>query len=298
MNQIEMDEKTWNDVLSKGNSTRNYFESEKGKNTFVIQFKPISMDLYLGERKKVSSLPKDAKVITKHVASCHCQQCRAIKSKPRKEASRVYYHASIRLVQAVMEASQVYYLPSHQNWNLLWTAKIVKPSLFENLLKHQRINQFPKSSEVTRKDYLSKNVSMKRKEHGRVHFDFLSNSYIIPKEKEALKVEWENNPDVAWIVKPVAAACGRGVFITKDFDDFPVDGLDDFVVEKYIENPLLLNGYKFDLRLYVAVLSFNPLRIYLHDEGLARLATEQYNPNLDTSFENRYMHLTNYRLVV
>ena len=48
------------------------------------------------------------------------------------------------------------------------------------------------------------------------------------------------------------------------------------IVSEYIDNPLLLDGFKFDLRIYVALLSVNPLRIYIYEEGLVRLATVKY----------------------
>ena len=42
------------------------------------------------------------------------------------------------------------------------------------------------------------------------------------------------------------------------------------VVQRYIQNPLLIGGYKFDLRLYVCVPSFHPLTIYMYKEGIVR----------------------------
>lgn len=77
-----------------------------------------------------------------------------------------------------------------------------------------------------------------------------------------------------WIVKPACGARGKGIYVTSDIDD--IDEGKSNVVSRYISNPLLINGFKFDLRIYVWVTSYEPLRIYVYKEGLVRFASEQY----------------------
>jgi hypothetical protein len=68
------------------------------------------------------------------------------------------------------------------------------------------------------------------------------------------------------------------------------------VVSHYIANPLTIDGLKFDLRIYVAITSINPLRIYIYEEGLVRFATQLYQPPLIDSEADPYVHLTNYSI--
>lgn len=42
---------------------------------------------------------------------------------------------------------------------------------------------------------------------------------------------------------------------------------------RYLHKPYLISGNKFDLRIYVYVTSYDPLRIYIYSDGLVRFAS-------------------------
>lgn len=75
-------------------------------------------------------------------------------------------------------------------------------------------------------------------------------------------------------------------------DSIPPD--EQVVVAKYISDPLCIDGHKCDIRVYVAVTSFDPLLIYIYEEGLVRLATVKYDRNTDNLW-NPCMHLCKLR---
>ncbi len=64
------------------------------------------------------------------------------------------------------------------------------------------------------------------------------------------------------------------------------------VVSRYVSNPLLIGGKKFDLRVYVVVTRFRPLRAYISRLGFARFCNVKYSSAPD-DLENPYVHLTN-----
>jgi hypothetical protein len=66
--------------------------------------------------------------------------------------------------------------------------------------------------------------------------------------------------------------------------------------KEYIDRPLLINGLKFDLRIYVLILNLYPLEIFVYDEGLVRFATINYKPPSTENLHEIFMHLTNYSL--
>ena len=70
----------------------------------------------------------------------------------------------------------------------------------------------------------------------------------------------------------------------------------NIVVQKYVHKPHLIDGLKYDLRIYVILVGVNPLRVYVYKDGLARFATVPYQKPSDNNTKNLFMHLTNYAI--
>lgn len=86
-----------------------------------------------------------------------------------------------------------------------------------------------------------------------------------------------------WIVKPAAKSRGRGI---STFNDLPkllkyIEAGSGFsgqwVVQKYMENPLVIAKRKFDIRQWVVVTDWNPVTIWFYDECYARFSVQDYD---------------------
>jgi hypothetical protein len=137
--------------------------------------------------------------------------------------------------------------------------------------------------------------------------------------------------DFIFIVKPPARARGEGISLfSKSIPQFLIDAKvqksvkhadnctksarmettsdgensgecddeEEYIIQRYLANPLLVHGFKVDLRIYVVCTSFDPLRLYVYNEGLVRFTTEPYPPpaSIHESLSNVFCHLTNYSI--
>ena len=115
----------------------------------------------------------------------------------------------------------------------------------------------------------SQNYARMREEHGSQEWDFIEETFLLPDDTDLLREQMEADKGCFWIVKPPNLDCGEGISVVDDFKSVPVTKK-PLCVQRYLMNPLLIDGLKFDLRVYVLVTSVDPLRIYLYEEGLAR----------------------------
>ena len=185
-------------------------------------------------------------------------------------------------------------------WKLYQNEKMSK--LIQSLSPNQKYNHFPKTFQIGRKDNLWRNYLKFRKEFGSSDFNYMPQTYLLPKDYEEIKTLITNKPNNKYIIKPVASSRGRGVKLLsnglKELNHLCEKSQkkhNEYLISKYIDKPHLINNKKYDLRIYVLVLSYSPIKIYIFNEGLVRFASEEY-VNDKVNKENIYIHLTNYAL--
>ena len=123
-------------------------------------------------------------------------------------------------------------------------------------------------------------------------YNIAPQTYVFPEDYKRWQIDRENEGfKHMYIMKPVNSSCGRGIRVIGK--KAHVSKKSGYLVSKYLSKPHLLRGYKYDLRIYVVVTCYDPLRIYLFEEGLVRMATQQYSTSKST-LSKRFVHLTNF----
>jgi tubulin polyglutamylase TTLL9 len=130
--------------------------------------------------------------------------------------------------------------------------------------------------------------------------------------------EFKKHSGSTWIMKPIGKSQGTGIFLVNklaqlhqwrpattwappkgkvdkdrddDIDNAP-EGPELYVVQKYVEGPLVIGGKKFDIRMYVLVTGYTPLTVYMHRGGFCRFSMSRYS-HKKNDMNDLGAHLTN-----
>lgn len=150
------------------------------------------------------------------------------------------------------------------DWDVLWShdypfGTVLKHQLFPN----QRVNHFPGSGFITNKVSLA-TTDLKH----------VPKAFHLPKDKDTFLKYSNDHPEKLWVKK---SNDHRGIRV-EDLSNIDLTTEGTFVQE-FIHNPLLIDGKKFDIGIYVVMTSVEPLRVYfLENEALLRFCAKPYHP--------------------
>ncbi|CAG9327848.1 unnamed protein product [Blepharisma stoltei] len=178
-----------------------------------------------------------------------------------------------------------------EEWDITWCDLGITPEKLSKMKSYQRINHFPGMHAIHKKNYLAWNLNRMQKLLPD-DYSFYPKTWVLPGDYPDFKSQF--NKKKIFIIKPEASSQGRGIFLARRPED--VNSTERYVAQEYLMDPFLIEGLKFDLRIYVLVTGCNPLRIYIHEDGLTRLATEEYSPPNFQNYKEMCMHLTNYAI--
>lgn len=151
-----------------------------------------------------------------------------------------------------------------EDWDVLWAHDYPFATLLKHQLQpHQRVNHFPGSGFITNKVSLA-TTDLKD----------VPKAFHLPRDKDKFLEYVKSHPDKLWVKKSNAH---RGIQV-EDAKTMNLDTEGTFVQE-FIYNPLLIDGKKFDVGIYVMMTSVDPLRVYfLASEALLRFCAKPYLP--------------------
>lgn len=183
------------------------------------------------------------------------------------ETRRSLVHDSFEDVKNVLKQFGYKRVSLNSNWDLLWILSYNSEDYdFLNLASNKRVNQIPNIEYITHKIQLGY--------HYECNKSSTPTSFIFPDDEKAFATYSKQNSDKLFIKKHPFR---RGVEL---FNTSTIDELDEFCfIQEFIDNPLLVDGYKFDIGVYAVITSLNPLRLYTFTgDVIFRYAKEKYLP--------------------
>ena len=229
-------------------------------------------------------------------------------SKPKKSLSKKSKAKEIKIntTRSRGELTLLKFLIEKNSWkevfggdgDILWSGLAI-PEESLSIATEIRVNRLPGMQDLAHKKTTGYFLN-KFREYFPDNYDFYPRTFLYPEEEaKFLKYFKKNKGNACFIAKPTSGSQGDGIILINKLTDLPNNRFSappELVIQEYIDNPLIIDNKKFDLRLYVVIENVKPLRAFLCDEGLARFATEDYQKISKDNLRNYFMHLTNYSL--
>lgn len=188
-------------------------------------------------------------------------------ARPKKKGGQVLFNASHSDYEVVAEAAE------ERGWrvvkseekaalcNVHWIDDSAIGEVFRKVEPWMRVNHFPgMNNALARKTRLARNMARMMRVFPS-EFRFVPPTWVIPDDFGDLEKRFAGDSEskVFYIVKPDHLCQGKGIFLTTELERLRQTSQESqkrneaTVVQRYITRPMLIDGLKFDLRLYFLV---------------------------------------------
>ncbi|NOY01004.1 MAG: hypothetical protein GXP30_14945, partial [Verrucomicrobia bacterium] len=165
-----------------------------------------------------------------------------------------------------------------------------KPEVIPDFVRFFTTYDDPKWQVLDHKAKLKGAVSQYTKRHEKEP-DFHPTTFVLPTEMVLFEAYFRQHPEKPyWLVKPESMSGGQGAYVITSPDE--IKDKSASVVQHYIHNPLLVDGRKFNLRLYLVVMQVNADSVYGWRDGIVFISPETYGLEGD-DLRNARIHIVN-----
>mmetsp|Transcript_27904 Transcript_27904/g.39321 ORF Transcript_27904/g.39321 Transcript_27904/m.39321 type:complete len:1031 (-) Transcript_27904:63-3155(-) len=212
-------------------------------------------------------------------------------TKPHPKSTRSHYkvYTDTDLVAKNLTCSNFEIVSKEEDADIIWLADEYK--YFSMMKESQFVNQFPNENRITFKHLMPETVYNL---YGFGKVSWLPLTFDMESQLPEFVAEYQrrqaNQEDNTWMVKPWNLGRSLDIYISNNLDCLiRLSETGPKVATKYIHNPILYEGRKFDLRFIVLLKSVDPLEVYMYNFFWIRLANNTYS--LD-NFEVYEKHFT------
>eukprot|EP00943_MAST-04B_sp_MAST-4B-sp1_P008674 g8674.t1 len=198
-------------------------------------------------------------------------------------------------------------------WDAAWLCNMLNKTIassgidFSKLKEGQTVNTFPKN--VRRLTNNKANLCRA------IHFSFPESRgfrfhlpcFVLPEHGKLIGTYLTRSNDTYWLHKPEVGSGGKDISLLHLADltkliDQRIPSSSNVYIQQYLHDTLLLQYFsrkrgasipvKFDARVYFAITSLHPLRVWVHNKGFVRLATKEFSLENEAKYDKR-RHIAN-----
>ncbi len=157
------------------------------------------------------------------------------------------------------------------DWEVLWYVGRDPPrEVLLDLRPDQRMSHFPRISRLINKATIGDTLSAA----GLDGDEISPRTWRLPEAREAFEAHARERSGQAWIHKPVSGSWGKGITVFRDYLEVP--NRRNMLVQRYLDDPMTVDGRKFNLRVYLLITAIEPLEAWVYRDGYVDLASAPF----------------------